>query len=169
MPIRQLRSLVSWSPTFGNGLFSHKTDPESLEWSLLDDGYRKKLDQKSYVSLSREKRLAQETSSTCAGLLTHGSQDRQTISMPLATSLASDEVSQTDHTFESEPLDNDWEMSPKSLFDYNMPGVLNAEEVTRLDLDHWKFVVRNTLIEFKVWSHLVFCIQHHTDLTSGAR
>jgi hypothetical protein len=58
--------------------------------------------------------------------------------------------SETEYELDSEPSDEDTEMPEGSLFDYNIPGVLEAEEVTKLDLDHWKLLVRNMLIDFEV-------------------
>jgi hypothetical protein len=55
-----------------------------------------------------------------------------------------------DYELDSEPSDEDTEIPEGSLFDYNVPGVLKAEEVTKLDLDHWKLLVRNMLIDFEV-------------------
>jgi hypothetical protein len=55
-----------------------------------------------------------------------------------------------DYEFDIEASDEDTEIPEGSLFDYNMPGVLKAEEVARLDLDHWKLLVRNMLIDFEV-------------------
>lgn len=46
--------------------------------------------------------------------------------------------------------DDDAEIPEGSLFDYRLPGVLAKEEVKQLDLDHWRLVVRNTLIELEV-------------------
>lgn len=57
-----------------------------------------------------------------------------------------------DYEFGSESPDEDTEIPEGSLFDYNIPGVLKAEEVVKLDLDHWKLLVRNMLIDFEVRS-----------------
>jgi hypothetical protein len=54
------------------------------------------------------------------------------------------------YEFDSESPDEDTEIPEGSLFDYNIPGVLTAEEVVKLDLDHWKLMVRNMLIDFEV-------------------
>jgi hypothetical protein len=55
-----------------------------------------------------------------------------------------------DYELDSEPSDEDTEIPEGSLFDYGIPGVLKGEEVIKLDLDHWKLLVRNTLIDFEV-------------------
>lgn len=46
--------------------------------------------------------------------------------------------------------DEDAEIPEGSLFNYHIPGVLTKEEVEVLDLDHWKLVVRDALIDFEV-------------------
>jgi hypothetical protein len=138
-----------------------KTDPESLEWCSFDDEYRTKLDRNPYVSLSREKRLADQTRSRQdAGVVENEPQPREvskdeqtqdkssstTLIVPSAASVAG----VADYELDSEPSDEDTEIPEGSLFDYNVPGVLKAEEVTKLDLDHWKLLVRNMLIDFEV-------------------
>jgi hypothetical protein len=140
-----------------------RTDPESLEWCNFDDEYRTKLDRNRYISLSREKRLADQACSrqgadadavengSQPGDVSRGGQTQDkpsptTVIVPSATSAASD----ADYELDSEPSDEDTEIPEGSLFDYNMPGVLKEEEVTKLDLDHWKLLVRNMLIDFEV-------------------
>jgi hypothetical protein len=46
--------------------------------------------------------------------------------------------------------EEDAEIPEGSLFDYAIPGVLTKDEVKHLDLDHWRLVVRNALIELEV-------------------
>lgn len=46
--------------------------------------------------------------------------------------------------------EEDAEIPDGSLFDYHIPGVLTLDEVKRLDLDHWRLLVRNALIELEV-------------------
>ena len=41
------------------------------------------------------------------------------------------------------------EIPQGSLFDYKVPGILTAEEVSKLDLAHWKLLVRTSLIELE--------------------
>ena len=50
-----------------------------------------------------------------------------------------DEVSENDET----------EIPEGSLFDYNIPGVLSKEQMSKLDLAHWKLLVRTSLIELE--------------------
>ena len=42
------------------------------------------------------------------------------------------------------------EIPEGSLFDSAIPGVMTTDEVKCLDLDHWRLVVRNSLIELEV-------------------
>ena len=138
-----------------------RTDPESLEWCSFDDEYRTKLDRNPYVSLSREKRLADRARSRQnADAVESGpqpgevSKGEQTQDKPSSTTLivpsAASVAGVADYELDSEPSDEDTEIPEGSLFDYNVPGVLKAEEVTKLDLDHWKLLVRNMLIDFEV-------------------
>lgn len=46
--------------------------------------------------------------------------------------------------------EDDAEIPEGSMFDYEIPGVLSKEEVKRLDLDHWRLLVRDALIELEV-------------------
>lgn len=67
-------------------------------------------------------------------------------------SLSHDQESNQDSNTEPENrnfiLPNEEEMS---LFDIHMPGVLTLEEVqTQIDLDHWRLLVHNTLVEMSV-------------------
>ena len=56
-----------------------------------------------------------------------------------------------DLEFDEAPSDEeDAEIPEGSLFDYAIPGVLTKDEVKRIDLDHWRLVVRNALIELEV-------------------
>ena len=41
------------------------------------------------------------------------------------------------------------EIPEGSLFDYKVPGILTKEEVSKLDLAHWKLLVRTSLIELE--------------------
>ena len=45
---------------------------------------------------------------------------------------------------------DDAEIPEGSLFDYNVPGILPKEDVLKLDLGHWKLLVRTSLIELEV-------------------
>jgi len=116
--------------------------------------------------LSREKRLANEAlprqgadvarhktesgaplnSEPPDGEQPHGTTSSTNPSAPSTRFVSSD----ADYELDSEPSDEDTEIPEGSLFDYNVPGVLKAEEVAKLDLDHWKLLVRNMLIDFEV-------------------
>ena len=56
----------------------------------------------------------------------------------------------TSSSDEEESEDEDAEMPEGSLFDYKVPGVLTKGEVAKLDLGHWKLVVRQSLIDLEV-------------------
>ena len=138
-----------------------RTDPESLEWCKFDDEYRTKLDRHPYVSLSREKRLADQARSTKdADAVKDGpqpgeaSKDEQTQDKTSSTASvvpsAASVAGNAEYEFDSDLSNEDIEIPEGSLFDYNIPGVLKAEEVAKLDLDHWKLLVRNMLIDFEV-------------------
>jgi hypothetical protein len=157
-----------------------RTDPESLEWCSFDDEYRTKLDHNPYVSLSREKRLADQARSrqdadavengpqpgdVSKGEQTQDKSSSATVIVPSAASVTGD----ADYELDSEPSDEDTEIPEGSLFDYNMPGVLTAEEVTKLDLDHWKLLVRNMLIDFEVRFIPSFLSFEGSKLTSSVR
>ena len=130
-------------------------DPETLEWCSFDNEYRKKLDRSPYVSLSLEKRVAEEALlKQDANIVEKGLEPRESLKSghPDGTKLPTDASvpDDADYEFDTEASDEDTEIPEGSLFDYNMPGVLKAEEVARLDLDHWKLLVRNMLIDFEV-------------------
>lgn len=92
-------------------------DPESLTWDPLDGTLVQKLDQQPYVSLSRDSR-------------SRGGQD-----------VPSPPDTDPDADADEEINDED-----ASLFDLHMPGVLTAEEVEALDLDHWLLLVRGSFV-----------------------
>ncbi|EAW14156.1 arginyltransferase [Aspergillus clavatus NRRL 1] len=96
-------------------------DPESYTWDPLDGELTKKLDQRAYVSLSHDRKLAAE------GLPESESQ------------------SQSKST-EAEPADAEINDEEMSLFDLHMPGVLTLDEVKRLDLDHTLLLVRGSFV-----------------------
>lgn len=95
-------------------------DPESHVWHPLDGELIKKLDQKPYVSLSREQREAESS--------------KESESENEAGAEVNDEV-------------NDEEVS---LFDLHMPGVLTVEETKALDLDHWLLLVHGSFVHMIV-------------------
>lgn len=96
-------------------------DPESLTWDPLDGTLVQKLDQQPYVSLSRDSR-------------SRGGQD-----------VPSPPDTDPDADADEEINDED-----ASLFDLHMPGVLTAEEVEALDLDHWLLLVRGSFVHMIV-------------------
>ncbi|KAJ9374814.1 hypothetical protein DTO282E5_369 [Paecilomyces variotii] len=98
-------------------------DPESYTWDPLDGELSKKLDERPYVSLSRDRKLASQKES-----------DKDE-----SATAAADQSSQG-----KESEENDEEMS---LFDIHMPGVLTVEEVLALDLDHWLLLVHGSFLE----------------------
>ncbi|KAL2219514.1 Arginyl-tRNA-protein transferase [Thermoascus aurantiacus ATCC 26904] len=91
-------------------------DPESMTWDPLEGEFLKKLDERPYVSLSRDRKQQEQKD---AGAAEQQEQDTEMTDM------------------------NDEEMS---LFDIRMPGVMTLEEVQKLDLDHWMLLVQGTLI-----------------------
>jgi hypothetical protein len=124
-----------------------------LTWNIFDDEYRKKLDTRSYVSPSRDERLGVESASrefpaqTPAPAVNGNGEPRTT----KETGAHFDD--DQDLEFDEAPSDeeDDAEIPEGSLFDYEIPGVLTKAEVQNLDLDHWRLVVRNTLIELEVY------------------
>ena len=50
--------------------------------------------------------------------------------------------------------EEDAEIPEGSMFDYQIPGMLTKDEVKQLDLDHWRLLVRNALIDLEV-KHLL--------------
>ncbi len=48
--------------------------------------------------------------------------------------------------------EEDADIPEGSLFDYGIPGVLTKDEVKSLNLDSWRLVVRNALIDLEVRS-----------------
>ncbi|KIW77372.1 hypothetical protein Z517_09818 [Fonsecaea pedrosoi CBS 271.37] len=125
-------------------------DPESYEWNLFDDKYRQELDKRKYVSPSRDrKRGVDAAEGTIQQAGARGTSDSGPA--PKTTKergrMFDDEQ---DLEFDEPPSDEeDAEIPEGSLFDYEIPGVLTKDEVKRLDLDHWRLVVGNTLIELE--------------------
>lgn len=131
------------------------TDPENLEWCLFDENYRRELDKRPYVSLSHDRKYGVPTEESKS----HSAQDS---ALPDKSSSSSEAPNTTkerskiyndeqDLEFDDAPSDEeDAEIPEGSLFEYHIPGVLAKEEVERLDLDHWRLLVRNALIELEV-------------------
>ena len=117
---------------------SRDIDPGSLEWCDLDADFKKKLDQTPFYSPSRERKMAELPTEENAAA---GSKREPK------------PVDRDEYEVDPDPSeDGDIEIPEGSLFDYHMPGVLTPGEVSKLDLDHWKLLVRNTLVDFEVRS-----------------
>lgn len=131
------------------------SDPESHDWNLFDDTYRKQLDQRQYVSPSRDRKTAAaagDSSSNPGASVTPSPVAVEQNKEPETTknraqTFADDKDLELD---EADSDEEDAELPEGSLFDYNIPGILTKEEVGKLDLDHWRLVVRDTLIELEV-------------------
>lgn len=136
---------------------SYLLDPETLEWNLFDETYQQKLDKRKYVSPSRDLKdpaVEPEANSTPSGELPAEE------SKPDDTTKSRAAIQTDDQDMELDEDDSDNEdnvIPPGSLFDYNVPGVLSRDSVAQLDLDHWKLVIRNTLVDFEV----SLCIRPH--------
>ena len=119
---------------------------------MLDDPYRTKLDQRKYVSLSHDRRSPPAPESDAPKntalepIPTQDEKDKQTIKSRA-------EISTDDKDLELDEEDSgndDAEMPEGSLFDYNVPGIMSKEEVSKLDLAHWKLLVRTSMVELEV-------------------
>ena len=135
------------------------TDPESLDWNLFDGEYRHQLDKRQYVSPSRDRKRALDTNESNgqapsgakqpvpAGLEAENSSDS---TKERATKFADDQ----DLEFDAAPSDEeDAELPEGSMFDYQVPGMLTRDEAGSLDLNHWRLLVRNALIDLEVNIH----------------
>jgi len=124
---------------------SYLLDPESLEWCLFDETYKRELDKTPYVSLSRDRKqgpVATDENSQSQITATSASETTKERS-----TIFDDEQ---DLEFDEAPSDEeDAEIPEGSMFDYHIPGVLTKDEVKSLDLDHWRLVVRNNLVELE--------------------
>jgi arginine-tRNA-protein transferase len=95
---------------------------ESYDWNLLDAELKKKLDEKKYVSISREKRIGEVS--------TDGSTDVMQTEAPVDEGTDSDD---------DPPVQN----PHLPLFSRNMPGILTKEQLLReVDLDHINLRIR---------------------------
>ncbi|KIW63300.1 hypothetical protein, variant 1 [Phialophora macrospora] len=139
----KMRYKARFTPTY-------MLDPESFEWNLFDDDYRQKLDKRKYVSPPHDRKY---------GLEAAGSQEHNESDKPSADpGDARNTTKEIGHKFDDEQDlefdeaasdEEDAEIPEGSLFDYAIPGVLTKDEVKQLDLDHWRLVVRNALIELE--------------------
>ena len=132
---------------------SYLLDPEVLDWNLLDNDYRAKLDKRKYVSPSRDAKA--EGTSAMSPVTNNDVQEPRTEN---GTTSSDDltkvkELNVADHSdLEVDDDDSeadDSEIPEGSLFEYNIPGVLTKEEVAKLDLSHWKLIVRGDLIDLE--------------------
>ena len=129
---------------------SYLLDPETNEWNRFDETYRQKLDKRKYVSPSRdlkEPTVEPEAIQTASGESPPAEESKKDTTKSRAAIEAEDQDMELD---EDDSDDDDNETPPGSLFDYNIPGVLSKDSVAELDLDHWKLLIRNTLVDFEV-------------------
>jgi arginyl-tRNA---protein transferase len=105
-------------------------DPESHTWDLLDEDFKRRLDARKYVSLSREKREGIEAPNTNGGLRIEDSAED------------TKDVERTESDDESSSSTDDI-----SLFSCDMPGLLPESELTPALLDHIKLRVRGQVVE----------------------
>ena len=166
-----MRYKGSYSPTFILGTLSgsflsllaayNKQDPERLEWSILDEEHRKKLDDNHYFCLSQEQRrgiskslpvTSEEAEQLLQSKITPSEDLPSNETTETSDLLPSDTraVDEVEFELDSQCSDDDLDIPPGSLLHYNIPGVLRKDEVERLDLHHWKFVLGNELVDFEV-------------------
>ncbi|RMZ88967.1 hypothetical protein DV736_g3798, partial [Chaetothyriales sp. CBS 134916] len=132
---------------------SYLLDPESLEWGLFDQSYREKLDHRRYVSLSRDRREARSDPHQRGSLKPETDEsigenvlNKKDTTKSRAAKFADDEDLELD---EEDAENDDTEIPEGSLFDHNVPGILAKDEVSKLDLDHWKLLVRESLVDLE--------------------
>lgn len=131
---------------------SYILDPESLEWNPLDNGLRKKLDERKYVSLSADQRAGPDATkqSVANGLSLDDVKTEPTRANEATREKSEKKQEAEDIEIDSEISDqDDTEIPEGSLFDYNIPGVLKKNEVEMLDLGHMKLLVRTSLIDLE--------------------
>jgi arginyl-tRNA---protein transferase len=129
-----------------------RPDVESLEWNLLDDEYRRKLDARKYVSPSRDRKtrplLIDEPSDGVATPASNPDNGKEQDTRKIrANEHADDEQLELD---DEDSENDDADIPEGSLFDYDIPGVLSKDEVSKLDLSRWKLLVRASLIDLEV-------------------
>ena len=131
---------------------SYLLDPEVLDWNLFDDDYRKKLDERKYVSPSHDSKVEAQPDSSSAvnGDAEKSPKENDSTSIDLADENESKVEDQPCIEVDADDSEaDDSEIPEGSLFDYNIPGVLTKKEVAKLDLSHWKLMVRNALIDLE--------------------
>lgn len=133
---------------------SYLLDPETHEWNPFDEDYRQKLDKRKYVSPSRDVKASlvePEDTPAASSEALPAEESKNDTTKSRAAIHADDQDLELD---EDDSDNDDAEIPPGSLFDYHVPGVLTKEAVAKVDLDHWKLVVRNTLVDFEVSPYL---------------
>jgi arginyl-tRNA---protein transferase len=138
-PTYLLGRMVTWQMRM---LCLHDPDPESLHWNLLDKDLQEKLDRNHYFSPSASNERKE------SNLKTNGATQSDA---PPKDPKPESEIDYTSLEIDSENDSADETEIPEgSLFDYHVPGILTKEEVEeKLDLDHWKLVVRNMFVDME--------------------
>ena len=122
----------------------HVLDPESYDWNPLDGELRSLLDEKTYVSLSRERRRKDLTASAkIDGEDSVSPRENDLSDYPLPTAAEAGEAVQ----------------SGMSLFDLKVPGVMTEDEIeSTLDLGSIPIRVMGRLAEAQVSMHKRVCL-----------
>jgi hypothetical protein len=113
-----------------------------LDWNLLDAGFRENLDIHHYFSPSGHAKHAAK-------------QVEGADYIAEAKSPPKDPKPEPNIDYTTLELDSDddsvdeTEIPSGSLFDYHIPGILTKEEVEKLELDKWKFNVRNRFVDME--------------------
>ena len=129
---------------------SYLLDPESLQWDLFDAEFRDKLDRRKYVSLSGDAKRPPATVDPDKSTKAKETPDINAKKNDTPKSRSEKVPDDEDLEVDKDSEDEDAEIPDGSLFDYNVPGVLTKEDVAKLDLGHWKLVVRQSLIDLEV-------------------
>lgn len=131
---------------------SYLLDPEIPAWNLLDSQLRSNLDKHKYFSPSGSLRDISKglngntiEQPTLTDMKTTPSHIEELTKEKLADKLRGEDLE-----LDSDPSDpEDTEIPEGSLFEYNIPGVMTKAEVSGLDLDHMKLLVRTALIDLE--------------------
>lgn len=118
-------------------------DPDSYDWDLLNDELKKKLDEKSFVSLSRERAKVQSASLTSQNGDTAEIQSSDG-AMDTAEENGDTEIEGDEDSDEDPPVPN-----PNApLWERNMPGILTKNQLeTDIDLDRIKLQIDGEIYE----------------------
>lgn len=112
-----------------------------MDWNLLDTDLRTNLDTHHYFSVSGNNQRNQNV------LEANGTSET---SPAPAIPKPEPDIDYTSLELDSEDDSVDeTEIPPGSLFDYHVPGILSQEEVEKLKLDKWKFLLRNGFVEME--------------------